>query len=346
MKFVDEVTIKVEAGAGGNGIASFRREKFIPFGGPNGGDGGDGGSVYLIAKTDLNTLVDFRFTRQFKAQKGQQGMGSACTGKSGDDLYVEVPVGTIVVDSDTEELIGDLVRAEQTLLVAQGGQHGIGNLHFKSSTNRAPRQFTSGEPGDKRSLRLELNVLADVGLLGFPNAGKSTFIRAVSAAKPKVADYPFTTLHPNLGVVSAGKYRSFVVADIPGVIEGAAEGIGLGIQFLKHLSRTRLLLHIVDVSGFQSDPVEEVRTIEKELEKFSQELFERERWLVLNKIDLLPEAEQQAKCDAVVAELNWQGPVFQISALKKLGTKEITFKIMEHIENVARAAEEESKTED
>lgn len=333
MKFVDEVTIKVEAGNGGNGIASFRREKFIPFGGPNGGDGGDGGSVYLIAKNDLNTLVDFRYTRQFRAEKGQQGMGSCCTGKGGDDLYIDVPVGTKVYDADTEELIGDLVRAEQTLMVARGGKHGMGNIHFKSSTNRAPRQFTSGEPGDKRTLRMELNVLADVGLLGFPNAGKSTFIRAVSAARPKVADYPFTTLYPNLGVVSVNKYRNFVIADIPGVIEGAAEGVGLGIQFLKHLSRTHLLLHIVDVSGLQSDPVEEVRAIENELQKFSEELYGKPRWLVLNKIDLLPEAEYEKQCDEVVNTLDWQGPVFRISALNKTGTQELVYKIMEHIED-------------
>ncbi len=338
MKFVDEVTIIVEAGAGGNGIASFRREKFIPFGGPNGGDGGDGGSVYFVASKDLNTLVDFRYTRQFKAEKGQQGMGSACTGKSGEDLYIKVPIGTMVYDADTEEIIGDLVESEQKLLIAKGGQHGIGNIHFKSSTNRAPRQFTHGEPGDKRSLRLELNVLADVGLLGFPNAGKSTFIRAVSAARPKVADYPFTTLYPNLGVVSAGQHRSFVVADIPGVIAGAAEGVGLGIQFLKHLSRTLLLLHIVDVSGFQGDPVEEIETIEKELKKFSDELSQRERWLVLNKIDLLSESEYAEKCDEVVARLNWKGPVFRISALNKQGTKELCYKLMDHIDEVNNAS--------
>ena len=331
MKFVDEVTIKVDAGSGGNGIASFRREKFIPFGGPNGGDGGDGGSVYLVANHDLNTLVDFRYTRQFRAEKGQTGMGSSCTGRGGDDLFIDVPVGTKVFDSDTEELIGDLVRSQQRLLVAQGGQHGIGNIHFKSSTNRAPRQFTRGEPGDVRMLRLELNVLADVGLLGFPNAGKSTLIRAISAARPKVADYPFTTLYPNLGVVRADKFRSFVVADIPGVIEGAAEGIGLGIQFLKHLSRTHLLLHLVDVSGFQNDPATEVRTLENEMKKFSDDLFSRPRWLILNKIDLLPEDEVEETCAEVIKTLNWQGPVFQLSALNKSGTKELVFKIMEHI---------------
>lgn len=332
MKFVDEVTIKVEAGSGGNGIASFRREKFIPFGGPNGGDGGDGGSIYLVANHDLNTLVDFRYTRQFRAEKGQTGMGSSCTGKGGDDLFIDVPVGTKVFDSDTEELIGDLVRSEQKLLVAQGGKHGIGNIHFKSSTNRAPRQCTTGEPGDKRMLRLELNVLADVGLLGFPNAGKSTLIRAISAARPKVADYPFTTLYPNLGVVRADKFRSFVVADIPGVIEGAAEGIGLGIQFLKHLSRTHLLLHLVDVSGFQNDPVTEIRTLENEMKKFSEDLFTRPRWLVLNKIDLLAEEEVEENCAEVVKALDWQGPVFRLSALNKTGTKDLVYKIMEHIE--------------
>ena len=265
-------------------------------------------------------------------------MGSACTGKSGEDLYIKVPIGTMVYDADTEEIIGDLVESEQKLLIAKGGQHGIGNIHFKSSTNRAPRQFTHGEPSDKRSLRLELNVLADVGLLGFPNAGKSTFIRAVSAARPKVADYPFTTLYPNLGVVSAGQHRSFVVADIPGVIAGAAEGVGLGIQFLKHLSRTLLLLHIVDVSGFQGDPVEEIETIEKELKKFSDELSQRERWLVLNKIDLLSESEYAEKCDEVVARLNWKGPVFRISALNKQGTKELCYKLMDHIDEVNNAS--------
>lgn len=334
MKFVDEATIRVEAGDGGNGCLSFRREKFIPFGGPDGGDGGDGGSVYFEADSNLNTLVDFRYTRIFRAERGQNGMGSDCTGKSGSDLIIKVPVGTTVYDQDSEELIGDLAKPKQRLKVAQGGFHGLGNTRFKSSTNRAPRQTTSGTPGDKRNLRLELKVLADVGLLGMPNAGKSTFIRAVSAAKPKVADYPFTTLYPNLGVVRAAEHKSFVIADIPGLIEGAAEGAGLGVQFLKHLSRTRILLHLVDVAPLDgSDPVESARAIIRELEKFSPELAAKERWLVLNKIDLLPEAEQQQRCADIINALKWQKPVFKIAAITKTGTRELTYALMEFIEN-------------
>ncbi len=334
MKFVDEATIHVQAGKGGNGCVSFRREKYIEFGGPDGGDGGDGGSVYLVGDVNLNTLADFRFTRRFKAESGEAGRGRNCTGKSGEDLYIKVPLGTQVFDVDTAELIGDVVKNGQQLLVAQGGVHGIGNTRFKSSTNRAPRQSTPGTPGETRELRLELKVLADVGLLGLPNAGKSTLIRAVSAARPKVADYPFTTLHPNLGVVSVESHRSFVVADIPGIIEGAAEGTGLGIQFLKHISRTRLLLHLVDAAPFDEsiDPVEEVRTIETEMQHFDPELLDYERWLVLNKIDLLPEAEREARCNDIVQRLNWQGPVFRISAINKQGTQELCYRIMEYLE--------------
>jgi GTP-binding protein len=346
MKFVDEATIHVQAGKGGNGCVSFRREKYIEFGGPDGGDGGDGGSVYLVGDTNLNTLADFRFTRRFKAESGEGGRGRNCTGKSGEDLYIKVPLGTQVHDVDTGELIGDVVKAGQQLLVAQGGVHGIGNTRFKSSTNRAPRQFTPGTPGESRELRLELKVLADVGLLGLPNAGKSTFIRAVSAARPKVADYPFTTLHPNLGVVSVEPHRSFVVADIPGIIEGAAEGAGLGIQFLKHISRTRLLLHLVDVAPFDEsiDPVEEIQTIEAEMERFDPELMAYERWLVLNKIDLLPEAERDARCEDILQRLNWQGPVFMISAINKQGTQELCYRIMEYIEAQRKAREQDESS--
>jgi GTP-binding protein len=334
MKFVDEATVRVEAGDGGNGCVSFRREKYIPYGGPDGGDGGNGGHVYLIGDEGLNTLADFRTQRRFTAKRGQQGMGRNCTGKSGEDLYVRVPVGTIVTDADTLEVIGDVVAHDQPLLVAKGGRHGLGNTHFKSSTNRAPRQFTEGTPGERRNLHLELKVLADVGLLGLPNAGKSTLIRAVSGARPKVADYPFTTLYPNLGVVSVGEYRSFVIADIPGLIEGAAEGHGLGIQFLKHLSRTALILHLVDVAPFEGtgDPVADVKSIEEELKKFSDELFGKERWLVLNKVDLLPEDEREQRCGEIIRRLAWQGPVYEISALSKLGTQQLMYDIMQRIE--------------
>lgn len=334
MKFVDEVTINVQGGNGGDGCASFRREKFIPFGGPDGGDGGDGGSVYLVADVNLNTLVDFRYTRKFRAERGQNGMGRDCTGKGGEDRNIPVPIGTVVSDVDTGELIGDLTEAGQTLLVAKGGVHGVGNTRFKSSTNRAPRQFTKGTLGEVRDIKLELKLLADVGLLGLPNAGKSTLIRAISAARPKVADYPFTTLHPNLGVVRVSNHRSFTVADIPGLIEGAAEGAGLGIQFLKHVSRTRLLLHLVDVAplGEASDPVEDVRVIERELGKFSAELASRERWLVLNKMDLLPAEERQDRCDNIVRRLAWQGPVFNIAAISGEGTQDLVYKAMDYLE--------------
>jgi GTP-binding protein len=340
MKFVDEAIIHVAAGDGGNGCVSFRREKYIPKGGPDGGDGGDGGSVYLVGDTGLNTLADFRFQKRYRAERGQNGMGSNCTGKSGADLEVRVPVGTVVRDADTEELIGDVVAAEQRLLVAKGGFHGLGNTRFKSSTNRTPRQSTNGTPGEVRQLELELNVLADVGLLGLPNAGKSTLISAVSAARPKVADYPFTTLYPNLGVVSPEPHRSFVIADIPGVIEGAAEGAGLGIQFLKHLSRTRLLLHLVDVAPLDGhDPVDDINTIAAELAKFSEELAGRERWLVLNKVDLLPEGEREALCADIVERLGWQGPVYAISAVGRQGTEPLMFDILQYLEEHARRAE-------
>lgn len=333
MKFVDEAFIRVEAGDGGNGCMSFRREKYIPFGGPDGGDGGDGGSVFLEASDSLNTLVDFRHQRVFRAVRGQNGMGSQCTGKCGDDLIIPVPVGTMVYDEDTEELIADLTGIGQRVRVAQGGFHGLGNLRFKSSVNRAPRKTTHGTPGEKRSLRLELKVLADVGLLGLPNAGKSTFIRAVSAAKPKVADYPFTTLHPNLGMVRVDFNRSFVIADIPGLIEGAAEGAGLGTHFLKHLSRTRVLLHLVDIAPLDgSDPIEAINAITRELEKFSPELAQKERWLVFNKVDLLFEEEVQERQQAIIQQLNWQGPVFSISSIKKLNTNELCYKLMEFLE--------------
>lgn len=329
MKFVDEVAITVKAGDGGNGCMSFRREKFIPKGGPDGGDGGDGGSIYLEADPNLNTLVDYRYTRRFNAQRGENGRGSDCTGAKGEDMVLPVPVGTTVIDAGTQEIIGDLTEAGQRLLVAQGGFHGLGNTRFKSSVNRAPRQTTQGSLGELRDLKLELKVLADVGLLGLPNAGKSTFIRSVSAAKPKVADYPFTTMVPNLGVVDVGQLRSFVIADIPGVIAGAADGAGLGTRFLKHLSRTRLLLHLVDMVPLdQSDPVEAVETIIHELGKFSPSLTLRERWLVLNKCDQLLEDEQQAILDDVVERLEWEGPVYVISASERLGTAELAKDVM------------------
>ncbi len=341
MKFIDETTIKVESGQGGRGIVSFRREKYIPFGGPDGGDGGDGGSVYLKASNGLNTLADFRMTRFYKAKNGQAGQSKEKTGRGGDDLYVDVPVGTSIIDIDTEEVLGDLTEAGQILLVARGGFHGLGNTRFKSSVNRAPRQSTLGTPAERRELKLELKVLADVGLLGMPNAGKSTFIRAISEAKPKVADYPFTTLIPNLGVVSVVPHRSFVVADIPGVIEGAAEGAGLGIRFLKHVARTGLLLHFVDVTPYDgSDPADSFKAIESELKKFSEasdndrldKLIDKERWLVINKTDLLNDDEREEKCQEIVHKLDWKGPVFQISAMNKQGTRELCFAIMDHLE--------------
>ncbi|KZZ61948.1 Obg family GTPase CgtA, partial [Oleiphilus sp. HI0128] len=343
MKFVDEATIGVEAGKGGNGCLSFRREKYIPKGGPDGGDGGDGGSVILVASESLNTLVDYRYVRHYRAQSGEQGAGRNCTGAKGESLFLQVPVGTSVIDTDTEEVLGDLTEIGQELIVAQGGFHGLGNTRFKSSVNRAPRQTTKGSEGESRSLRLELKVLADVGLLGMPNAGKSTLIRSISAAKPKVANYPFTTLVPNLGVVRVEEHKSFVVADIPGLIEGAAEGAGLGVRFLKHLVRTRLLLHVVDMAPYDgSDPAQVVQAIAAELEKFSPTLASRDRWLVLNKLDLLPEEDRKAICEKLVEALNWTGPVYQVSAIKSAGLANLCRDIMTWIDekNAAEAADE------
>ena len=339
MKFVDEVMIRVEAGDGGDGCVSFRREKYIPFGGPDGGDGGDGGGIDLLADAELNTLADYRFTRRFQAERGRNGMGGNRTGRSGADLTIVVPIGTVAYDADTGELIGDLVESGQRLRVARGGFHGLGNTRYKSSTNRAPRQFKPGTPGEARNLRLELKVIADVGLLGMPNAGKSTLIRTVSAARPKVADYPFTTLHPNLGVVRVGPLKSFVVADIPGLIAGAAEGAGLGIQFLRHLSRTQLLLHLVDISpcSDSGDPVRDVGVILGELAKYSAELAGRERWLVLNKRDLVPVDQRARRLAEIVAALDWSGPTFEISAAKGEGTEALMQAVMERLEERRRA---------
>lgn len=330
MKFVDEAIIKVEAGHGGNGCMSFRREKFIPFGGPDGGDGGDGGSVYFVANSDLNTLIDFRYQRHYKAQNGESGKGANCTGKSGDDLYVQVPVGTVVYDNQTDELIGDLREVGQKLIVAQGGFHGLGNTRYKSSVNRAPRQTSPGSAGAFRELRLELRVLADVGLLGMPNAGKSTLIRAVSHAKPKVADYPFTTLHPELGVVRVGPYKSFVMADIPGLIEGASLGAGLGLRFLKHLTRVVVLLHVIDIKPLdERSPVETAQAILAELEEYDASLLLKPRWLVLNKVDMLLEDEREEAVARVVQGLNWKGPVYVISAIKREGTEQLCYDLMQ-----------------
>ncbi len=343
MKFVDEATIDVKGGDGGNGCVSFRREKFIPRGGPDGGDGGDGGSVVMIADAALNTLADFRFARHFAAQRGEDGRGRNCTGKKGQNLEIRVPAGTLIYDQDTDELLCDLVADGQRMVVARGGFHGLGNTRYKSSTNRAPRQSKPGTPGEQRCLRLELKLLADVGLLGKPNAGKSTLIRAISSARPKVADYPFTTLYPNLGVVRVEANRSFVVADIPGLIAGAAEGAGLGIQFLRHLSRTGLLLHLVDVAPPDGgDPVADVQAVAGELEKFSAELGGRERWLILNKTDLLPEHERQPCCWDIVRRLAWDGPVFETSALSRQGTESLVLAIMEHIERQRQSRVEAS----
>jgi len=334
MKFVDEAMIKVVAGHGGRGAVGFRREKFVPFGGPDGGDGGLGGSVWLRAQEGINTLVDYRIRRTFRAQNGQPGGGQDCTGRGGEDLFVPVPVGTVVFDDETGELLGDLSTAGQTLLVAKGGKGGWGNQRFKSSTNRTPRQSGPGLPGESRMLRAELRLLADVGLLGLPNAGKSTLISAVSAARPKVADYPFTTLHPQLGVVAVGPFKSFVMADIPGLIEGAAEGAGLGIRFLKHLQRTRLLLHLVDIAPLDpdADPVEGARAIVGELRKFSPALAKKKRWLALNKIDLLPPDERDRRCAEIVRRLRFRGPVFRISGATGEGTRELCQAVMRYLE--------------
>ena len=334
MKFVDEARIKVQAGHGGRGSVSFRREKFVPFGGPDGGDGGHGGSVYLRAIAGINTLADFRVERTYKAPSGQPGGGRDCTGAGGGDLAVPVPVGTVIRDIDTGEQLGDLTAVGAELRVAQGGKGGWGNARFKSSTNRAPRQFGPGLPGEKRHLELELKLIADVGLLGLPNAGKSTLIRAVSAARPRVADYPFTTLYPNLGVVAVGEHRSFVMADIPGLIEGAAEGAGLGIRFLKHLQRTRLLLHLVDIAppDPEADPVKDARAIVAELKKFSRELAARPRWLVLNKRDLLPPEDAERRAQEIVRRLRYRGPRFLISGATGQGTRELVEAVMRFLE--------------
>jgi GTPase len=340
MKFVDEAKVKVQAGNGGRGSTSFRREKFVPFGGPDGGDGGNGGSVFLRAAAGINTLADFRIERTWRAQHGEPGSANDCTGRSGEDLYIPVPVGTTVRDAQTGEQLGDLTHEGEVLAVARGGKGGWGNQRFKSSTNRSPRQFGPGLPGEKRALEFELKVIADVGLLGLPNAGKSTLIRAVSAARPKVADYPFTTLHPNLGVVDVGQHRSFVMADIPGLIEGAAEGAGLGIRFLRHLQRTRVLLHVVDIAppDPDADPVKDARAIVQELKKFSKELAAKPRWLVVNKSDLLPEAEAQKRARAIVRGLRFRGPHFLVSAATGRGTKELCEAVMGFLEEQDRAA--------
>jgi len=338
MKFVDEASIRVFAGNGGNGAMSFRREKYVARGGPDGGDGGDGGSVIMEADDALNTMVDYRFVRSYRADNGKGGSGRNCTGRSGEDLILRVPVGTTVIDEDSQEILGDLSAVGQQLKVAQGGFHGLGNTRFKSSTNRAPRQTTPGSEGEQRSLKLELKVLADVGLLGLPNAGKSTLIRAVSAAKPKVADYPFTTLVPNLGVVKVDSHRSFVIADIPGLIEGASEGAGLGIRFLKHLTRNRILLHIVDMAPFDGvEPAAAAASIIRELERFSPTLAARPRWLVLNKIDMIDEAELAERREALVAALDWQGPVYEIAAISSEGTDRICQDMMVLLEEQAAA---------
>lgn len=340
MKFIDESKIEVFAGKGGNGVASFRREKYIDKGGPDGGDGGRGGSVFAQADRNINTLVDFRFTRTHRARNGEAGRGSDCYGKGADDVILRMPVGTVITDINSGEVIADLARDGEVVLLAQGGKGGLGNLHFKSSTNRAPRQCTPGEEGEERELQLELKVLADVGLLGMPNAGKSTFIRAVSAAKPKVADYPFTTLHPNLGVVRVSHEKSFVIADIPGLIEGAAEGAGLGHQFLRHLARTRLLLHLVDIAPMHegTDPVAEARAILNELKKYDQALYEKPRWLVLNKLDLLEDRDE--KVAAFLKEFSDFDRHFAISAINGEGCKELTYAIMDHVQQITEQERE------
>ena len=335
MKFVDEATIKVFAGNGGSGCLSFRREKFIPKGGPDGGDGGDGGSIFLEAKTELNTLIDFRYTRSFKAENGSQGSGSDCTGSKGDDLYISVPVGTIVTVTETGEIIGDLTFPGQKLLVAKGGFHGLGNTRFKSSRNRTPRQTTPGKEGESREIKLELSLLADVGLLGLPNSGKSTLVQTVSAARPKVADYPFTTMVPNLGVVRLDSERSFVIADIPGVIKGASDGAGLGMRFLKHLTRTKLILHLVDINPLDgSSPKHAVEEIERELEKFSPTLATEHRWLVVNKADLLSNDEHERVLKELIADLQWKGRFFLISGATGLGIELLCNSIYSHIDNL------------
>jgi len=345
MKFIDEAKIYVKAGDGGNGAATFRREKYIPMGGPDGGDGGKGGSIYAIADRNINTLVDYRYTRKFLGQRGENGRGAGCYGAGGDDIVLRMPVGTVIADLNTEEIIADLDHHDKKVLIAQGGRGGMGNIHFKSSTNRAPRKCTKGEPGVELELKLELKVLADVGLLGLPNAGKSTLIRAISAARPKVADYPFTTMHPNLGVVRVDDNKSFVVADVPGLIEGAADGAGLGIRFLKHLQRTRLLLHLVDLAPFdpEADPVHDAIAIVGELEKYSPELIAKPRWLVLNKLDLIPEEKHQQRIADFLAAYRqasgYDGPHFAITAINGGGTRELIYRIYEALQELGVACD-------
>lgn len=339
MKFIDEATIEVLAGDGGNGAASFRREKYVPRGGPDGGDGGRGGSIFAVADRNINTLIDYRYARIHRAKRGENGRGADQYGRGADDVVLRMPVGTVITDADTGAPIADLASDGQRALVARGGKGGLGNLHFKSSTNRAPRQFTKGEEGEQRRLRLELKVLADVGLLGLPNAGKSTLIRAISAARPKVADYPFTTLAPNLGVVRTSEAKSFVVADIPGLIEGAADGAGLGHRFLRHLARTRLLLHVVDLAPLDeaADPVHDARAIVRELKRYDVALHDKPRWLVLNKVDMLPAEVREQRIKDIVRRLRYKGPVFQISALTREGCEFLVQKVFEHIHNVHRS---------
>ena len=349
MKFVDEARIKISAGAGGNGCLSFRREKFIPFGGPDGGDGGDGGDVYLIADSQVNTLIDFRYQRNYKAERGEHGRGRLCSGARGADLVIKVPIGTEAWDDDTDELIGDLTEEGTKLLVAKGGWHGLGNARYKSSVNRAPRQTSDGTPGEERHLRLEMKLLADVGLLGLPNAGKSTFISQVSAAQPKVANYPFTTLYPNLGVVTLKDVRSFVIADVPGLVEGAADGAGLGIQFLRHLTRTRLLLHLVDMApaDVKQDPVASVKTINRELENYSEALGSQEQWLVLNKMDLVPDDIREELCREVIDKLNWKGKVFRVSGQSGEGCDRLCDEVMTYLEQLKETKDNaDSATDD
>lgn len=343
MKFFDEARIEVFAGDGGNGNASFRREKYIPRGGPDGGDGGRGGSIYVVGDRNINTLVDYRYTRCFRAQHGEKGGTTDCYGKGGDDLFLRMPVGTLIKNAETGDLIADLDEDGKQVLIAQGGKGGLGNLHFKSSVNRAPRQKTNGEPGEHFMLALELKILADVGLLGMPNAGKSTFIRAVSAAKPKVADYPFTTLAPNLGVVRTDEGRSFVIADIPGLIEGAAEGAGLGYRFLRHLQRTHVLLHLVDLAPFdpETDPVHEARAIVEELRKYDQQLFDKPRWLILNKLDLIPEEERSARVRAFLDAYGEPDKWFAISGINGNGCRELCFAIQDYLDAQPRLSAEE-----
>ena len=339
MKFFDEARIEVIAGDGGDGSAHFRREKFVPRGGPDGGDGGRGGSIVAVADFNLNTLIDYRYTRIFRAKHGEPGRGRDCNGHGAEDVILRVPVGTVIRDADTGETIADLAKAGDRAVLAKGGKGGLGNLNFKSSTNRAPRQFTPGGTGERRNLEMELRVLADVGLAGMPNAGKSTFVRAVSAARPKVADYPFTTLNPSLGVVRVDMNRSFVIADIPGLIEGAAEGAGLGHQFLRHLQRTQLILHVVDLAPFDEavDPVKEARSIALELKKYDPGLFAKPRWLVLNKTDLIDAGEREKRAKAFVKKLGWKGPWYMVSAVNGEGTRELCFAIMEFLEASRRA---------